>query len=175
METGKNRSKYIEQWKIAVKNSEPEKAKVENPAAHSTLVELMKKQNQMIEKINSVGDIFDQYSFLIMKSSYLPGIPEEERKDDDLVAGCQSKVWLMVTVDQNGIFSMRSESDTLIIRGILELFEELLNGEKADAVARLDIQLLAKTELAATFTSDRTTGMKKIMEKIQALAGGNNN
>lgn len=56
---------------------------------------LQEKQENMIREINSLGDCFDQYSYLIFKASQLPPLPEAQRTNARLVSGCQSRVWLV--------------------------------------------------------------------------------
>ncbi len=55
---------------------------------------LEEKQEQLIAQINAIGDCFDQYSYLIVRSHDLPPYPEEYRTEEYLVKGCQSKVWI---------------------------------------------------------------------------------
>lgn len=129
---------------------------------------LAEKQCRLIEQINSVGDCFDQYSYLLVRAGQLAAMPDCRKTEDRLVAGCQSKVWLQLSVHQ-GRLSMEADSDTLILRGVLAVLIELLDGEKASEVAVLPITLLQETELAATFTSARTAGMTSILKRIQAV------
>ena len=130
---------------------------------------LREKQEKMVREINSLGDCFDQYSFLIFKASQLPPLPEEQRTNARLVSGCQSRVWL-ITETQDGIFHMAADSDTMLIRGILAVLMELLEGTPAREVAETEITLLRETELSATFTSDRTSGMRAILRQIRTSA-----
>ena len=132
---------------------------------------LAEKQRQMICTINAMGDCFDQYSFLLLKAGQLPPLPDKDRTDDCLVAGCQSKVWLKPTVIE-GYFYMEADSDTLILRGVLAVLSELLNGASAAEVAALSITLLQETELSATFTSTRSSGLSGILETIRAACTG---
>lgn len=130
---------------------------------------VQEKQEAMIQEINSLGDCFDQYSYLIFKASQLPPLPQKERTNARLVSGCQSRVWL-ITETKNGIFHMRADSDTMLIRGILAVLTELLDGMPTREVAETEITLLRETELSATFTSDRSIGMKAILRQLQGAA-----
>ena len=95
---------------------------------------LSEKQNAMIAEINRLGDCFEQYSYLLVKSQELPSMPENLHIGETLVPGCQSKVWLW--------------------------------GEEISEVSALHITLFTETELAATFTSDRNTGVREIIRRI---------
>lgn len=65
---------------------------------------------------------------------------------------------------------MQADSDTMLIRGVLAVLIDLLEGTPANEVAETEITLLQETELSATFTSDRTSGMRSILRQIRASA-----
>jgi len=130
---------------------------------------LEEKQTRMIAEINKLGDCFEQYAYLIFKSGQLPPMPEALRTDENLVSGCQSVVWLSLSV-ADGRMYLEAATDTLIIAGVLQILRELLEGEPAAEIAGLNIRLFSETELSATFTSDRNTGVKSILKRIQETA-----
>lgn len=124
----------------------------------------------LANEINSLGDCFNQYSYLISKSSELAPMIEIFRTDENLVSGCQSKVWLTLQSDDRGRITFLADSDTLIIKGLLALFCELINGRCASEIADAPFDFLDKTDLGLTFTSERITGITKIIERIRAEA-----
>ena len=127
------------------------------------------RQDKIIRDFLEVGDAFDQYAYLIELSVMLPGLPEEKKTEDRLVKGCQSSVWLDMRA-QNGIFEFDADSDTLILKGILYLLRDILNGQTAEEVARADIRFLAETDIMTTFGSDRQKGIGYITRKIKRFA-----
>jgi cysteine desulfuration protein SufE len=127
---------------------------------------LAEKQEEMIRRINEVGDCFDQYNYLVVKAQSLPEMSPEKKKDENLLSGCQSLLWLSVEAEDGRLY-MEADSDTLILRGVLELLRELFDGEKIEEIQVLPVRLFEETELAATFTSDRNTGIKTIIQKLK--------
>ena len=127
---------------------------------------LAEKQEEMIQRIKAVGDCFDQYNYLVVKAQSLPEMTPENKKDENLVSGCQSLLWLFVKAEE-GYLHMEADSDTLILRGVLEILRELFDGEKIEEIQALPVRLFEETELAATFTSDRNTGIKTIIQKLK--------
>ena len=59
-------------------------------------IEIM--QEQIIQEFNEIGDSFDQYAYLLELACILPPLDESEKTPDRLVSGCQSKVWLNISV-----------------------------------------------------------------------------
>lgn len=128
---------------------------------------LSEKQNRMIAEINALGDCFEQYSYLIYKSSELPPMPEDLRDEEHLVRGCQSELWLEKKSEEGRLY-FTGWTDTLILRGVLQVLRDLLVGERIEEIRDLEISLFEKTELGATFTSDRNTGVQTILRMLKS-------
>lgn len=88
---------------------------------------LKERLAEMREELDSFDDEFAKYSFLVELSAYVSPRQEDLMQDAYLQRGCQSKVWLRCACDE-GVFCMRATSDTLIIRGVLYILQELYNG-----------------------------------------------
>ena len=130
---------------------------------------IQEKQDRLIDDFNELGDSFDQYSYLVTVSCSLPEMPEAEKTPERLVAGCQSKVWLAMRAE-GGRFYLTADSGTLIIRGVLKLLEDLLNGEPLADVAAAEITFLRKTAIMETFESGRQKGVGYILKRIRGFA-----
>lgn len=126
-------------------------------------------QEHLYEELMSLGDGFEQYEYLIQLSVSLPAMDKEEKKDERLVKGCQSKVWLNIHTEDN-IFRFEADSDTLILKGILSMLQIIYNGQRCEEVASSNIWLFAKTSLMASFNSDRQKGIGYIIKKLQKAA-----
>ena len=127
------------------------------------------RQDAIVETINSLGDGFEQYSYLIFRAGQLPPMTSEYKTDEALVAGCQSIVWLRLNV-VDGIMNMQADSDTLIIKGILAILAEIVDGCDANEIISTPITVLERTDLAATFESERLTGIRSILKSIRDRA-----
>lgn len=130
---------------------------------------LAEKQEELIASINALGDCFDQYSYLIVRSNDLPPLPEECRTDKNLVKGCQSKVWLHIAFP-GGVLHLDCDSDALILKGVLAVLRDLVEGSSAQELAVLKWTFLDRTELGATFTSARSAGMRQVLQTLQQEA-----
>ena len=123
-------------------------------------------QEQIISEFNEIGDSFDQYAYLIELACQLPPLDEDEKTPDRLVSGCQSSVWLKTEI-HNGIFGFASDSNTLIVKGILYLLEKLLNGQPCAEVADADISFHTETSIMDTFESSRQKGIGYVIKTLQ--------
>lgn len=130
---------------------------------------LAKAQDRLVDEINALGDAFAQYEYLISLSGLFPPMAPEERTEERLVRGCQSRVWLDMQL-RDGRFYLRADSGTLIIRGVLALLCELLNGRPAAEVAAAQLDFLQRTELTATFADTRRQGLAAVLGRIRRFA-----
>lgn len=130
---------------------------------------IAQKQDELADELRELGDSFDQYSYLIALSCQLPDWPEAEKTEDRLVKGCQSKVWLRADFP-DGRLALSADSSTMIVKGILKLLIDLLNGHTAQEVAQTDITFLQDTELMETFETSRQKGIGYILKVIRDAA-----
>lgn len=130
---------------------------------------IAQKQDELSDELRELGDSFDQYSYLITLACQLPDWPEAEKTEDRLVKGCQSKVWLKADFS-TGRLALSADSSTMIVKGILKLLIDLLNGHTAQEVAQTDITFLQDTELMETFETSRQKGIGYILKVIRDAA-----
>ena len=122
--------------------------------------------DQMKEEFQSLPDGFARYSYLVELAALLP-LPEDGlRRETHRYRGCQSQVWLAVTV-RNGTVRLDADSDTLLIRGILSLFRDLLDGRAADEVLSARFDLLKELSIAEHFNSRRSAGIAGLLPEVQ--------
>jgi len=126
-------------------------------------------QEQIIREFGEIGDSFDQYAYLIELACRLTPLEESEKTSDRLVSGCQSSVWLKTEI-HDGLFCFDSDSNTLIVKGILYLLEELLNGQPCEEVAKAEITFHTKTSIMDTFESSRQKGIGYVIKELQEAA-----
>lgn len=121
---------------------------------------------QLRSEFDSLPDGFARYSYLVELAALLPDPPEGLRQEKNLYRGCQSQVWLAVSAE-NGTVRLDADSDTLLIRGLLYLFRDLLGGRTVDEVLNARFDLLKELALAEHFNSRRTAGIAGLLGEIQ--------
>ena len=126
-------------------------------------------QRELIQQFQGLGDGFDQYAFLIELAGLLPPLAREMKTPERAVRGCQSYVWLDLSIDE-GLFRMDADSDTYIIKGILYLLRRMFDGQPPAAVAAAHLTIFEETEITATFGADRQKGVGRVIEDIQRFA-----
>lgn len=133
--------------------------------------ELELRQNRLVDEINHLGDSLEQYSYLVYRSGQMPALPEQYKTETNRVKGCQSVVWMVLSVE-DGIMHFKADSDTLLMKGVLAVLQDLVDGVAAEDVCQTSIDIFDRTQLAVSFQSDRLAGIQSILNNIQKTACG---
>nr|WP_277927027.1 SufE family protein [Adlercreutzia sp. JBNU-10] len=109
------------------------------------------------------------YELLLDVARRSPPLPDSERTVARRVRGCQSNAWLKLEA-REGVFFLEGDSDTLVIRGILALVAEVLNGAPCALVAETPLDFLQEAGVTDTFDAARRTGLAAVAETIRSFA-----
>lgn len=121
----------------------------------------------------SRGDTFEQFDYLLELSAKLDELPDEKKTEDVLVKGCQSQVWLYPAWcdgEPGASFSLAGDSDTLMVRGVIYLFQQMFSGQDAQAIIECPVRFVKETELAYIFDAKRQAGVSAIATTVKEFA-----
>lgn len=126
-------------------------------------------QERIVQEIERAGDPFDQFEYLLAKAAELPEMPDSKKTPDVLVKDCQSQVWLYLhNVDGRPV--IEADSDTLMIRGTIQILKDMFDGQPPQAVLDCDVDYIQRTDLAYAFDSKRVAGQVAIVKRIKDFA-----
>jgi len=130
------------------------------------MVDIREAQDQIIRDLQRLEDPFDQYTYLLALSSSLPVMSDALRANLPTIAGCQSHVWLDVRREGER-FVFDADSDTMLIRGILYLLQQVLCHQPLAAVASAELDLLEKSGITGALSADRRKGIGSIIQTLK--------
>jgi len=131
--------------------------------------------------INSIQDsISDEFSlldgdmelsnfYLIELGEKLPPLPEQYRTDDNLVKGCQSKVWLFPEL-VDGKVNFHADSNTAITKGLVSLLIRVLSGQTPDDIVNADLYFIDRIGLNRFIGTQRSNGFASMIKQIKLYA-----
>ena len=128
-------------------------------------------QAEILEDFNMFENWIQKYEYLIDLGKDLPSIDDKYKVKDNLIKGCQSRVWLHAEEnDQKIIFS--ADSDAIMTKGIIALLIRVLSGQKAGDIANADLDFINKIGLKEQLSPTRANGLVSMIKqmKIYALA-----
>jgi len=135
--------------------------------------------NDIMENFGFLEDWEDRYRYLIELGKDLPALDESEMNEDTRVKGCASQVWVITSINRDGVepvLSFRGQSDAHIVKGLVALTLALYSGRSASDILALDaLDLFRRIGLAEHLTPQRSNGVRSMVERIrrdakQALA-----
>ncbi|HCC70016.1 MAG TPA: Fe-S metabolism protein SufE [Bacteroidales bacterium] len=130
-----------------------------------------KVQDIIIEEFSMFDDWMDRYDHLIEEGKDMPVIEEKYKKNDYLIEGCQSRVWLYPELT-NGRLFFTADSDAIIVRGIIALLVKVLSGRTPDEILNTDLYFIDRIGLHQNLSPTRSNGLLAMLKqmKIYALA-----
>ena len=87
------------------------------------------RQQEIIDEFSDIEDWLDRYAQIIDLGNELPAIDEKLKTPEHLIEGCQSRVWLDATMDDNGHVHYVADSDAIIVKGIISMLISVLNDQ----------------------------------------------
>lgn len=127
------------------------------------------KQDEIIAEFSEFDDWMDRYQILIDLGNELPPLDEKYKTDQNLIEGCQSRVWVEAEyVDGKIIF--QAESDALIVKGIIALLVKVLSGHTPDEILNADLYFIDKIGLKEHLSPTRSNGLLSMVKQIRMYA-----
>ncbi len=125
------------------------------------------------ESFEFFDDWEDKYRFIIDLGKKLPHLPDDQKREENLVRGCQSQVWLMAEVDADDRLHLKMDSDAHIVRGLIAIVLAAYDGQQRRSVATYDIEsLFEELDLLKHLSPTRGNGLKAMIGRIRELATG---
>ena len=124
------------------------------------------KQNSIIEDFSMFEDWMEKYEFIIELGKEVNLIPEQDKSDDLLIEGCQSRVWLKSEVN-NGQMYYFADSDAIITKGIISLLIKVMNGETPSTIAKENLFFIEKIGLQEHLSPTRANGLIEMVKRMK--------
>ncbi|KAB1063996.1 SufE family protein [Salibacter halophilus] len=126
-------------------------------------------QDEVIEDFSLFDDWMDKYEQIIEFGKELEPLEEDKKVEENLVKGCQSRVWL-IPEDENGVLRFKADSDALISKGIIGLLLKILSGHKAEEISSAELYALDEIGLKEHLSPNRANGLANMVKKIKMYA-----
>ena len=123
-------------------------------------------QNQIVEEFSLFDEWMDKYEYIIELGKSLPPFDVSAKKEENLIEGCQSRVWLDFKVEDGKLW-FSADSDAIITKGIISLLIKVFNGQKPKDIVDADLSFLEKIGLKENLSPTRANGLVSMIQKIK--------
>ena len=126
-------------------------------------------QEEIISEFEIYDDWMDKYNYLIELSRDLPLIDQKLKVKENLINGCQSKVWLNADYTQ-GIIYFTADSDAIITKGIIALLIKVLSGRRPEEIMQTDLFFIDRIGLRQNLSPTRSNGLLSMVKQMKLYA-----
>lgn len=123
-------------------------------------------QDKIIEDFSIFDDWMDKYAYLIELGNELDAIDENKKKDQNLIKGCQSKVWIDAKYENNYVI-FEADSDAIIVKGIVALLLKTLSGQSPKDIMNSDLYFIEKIGLNNHLSPTRSNGLLAMVKQMK--------
>ena len=126
-------------------------------------------QDEVIEEFSDLTDWMDKYQMLIDLGNELNELDEKYKTEQNLIDGCQSRVWLQCD-ERGGKLFFTADSDALIVKGIIALLIRVISGHTPKEILDADLYFIDRIGLREHLSPTRSNGLLAMVKQIKAYA-----
>lgn len=127
-------------------------------------------QDEIINEFSLLDGDMEMTVFYIMElGQKLPEIKQSERKEDNIVKGCQSKVWMVARLENDRVY-FEADSNTAITKGLVSLLVRIFNGQNLDEILNANLYFMNKIGMARFIGTQRSNGFAAMIKQMKFYA-----
>ena len=130
--------------------------------------------DELYTEFDDMEDWEEQCDFLIDLGFELPDFPDDARTDENIVRGCQSRVWLIAETDASAApatITIKADSDAIIVKGLIAVLLMTYSGKTAQEIVDTDIHaVFGRLGLDRHLSSQRKNGLLGMVKRVQGIA-----
>jgi cysteine desulfuration protein SufE len=126
-------------------------------------------QDEIVDEFSMFDDWMERYEYIIELGKKLPLIKEEYKTENNIIKGCQSKVWLQgEQTDDKIIFT--ADSDAILTKGIIAILIRTFSNQKASDILEADLNFIDEIGLKEHLSPTRANGLVSMIKNIKMYA-----
>lgn len=130
---------------------------------------IKEKQEEIIDEFSMFDDWMQRYEYIIDLGKNLPLIQEESKTDDNLIKGCQSKVWLQGKKNEDKIV-FTADSDAILTKGIIAILIRVFSNQTSTEILNANMDFIDKIGLKEHLSPTRANGLVSMIKNIKMYA-----
>ncbi|MDA0303443.1 MAG: SufE family protein [Bacteroidetes bacterium] len=128
---------------------------------------LQQRQEEIVEEFAFFEDWMEKYEYLIELGKELSPLEEADRTDENIIRGCQSRVWLAAKKSPEGLLEFRADSDAIITRGLVALVIRALDQLSPEVVSGADLWFVQRIGLDTHLSPTRANGLLAMVQQMK--------
>jgi cysteine desulfuration protein SufE len=124
-------------------------------------------QEQIVEEFSFLEEWMDKYEHIIELGKELPKIDDAHKVDENLIKGCQSRVWLHAERNPDNTLRFSADSDAIITKGLVAMVIRVLDGQNAAEIAQTDLTFVRDIGLNEHLSPTRSNGLVSMINRMK--------
>lgn len=126
-------------------------------------------ENEIIDEFSMFDDWMEKYEHIIELGKELPIIEENQKTEENIIKGCQSRVWLHAE-KEGGNISYSADSDAIITKGIIALLIRVLNNQDPKEIVDAKLSFIDEIGLKEHLSPTRSNGLVSMVKQMKVYA-----
>jgi cysteine desulfuration protein SufE len=126
-------------------------------------------QDNIVEEFSQFDDWMDKYALLIDMGNSLEPLDEKHKTPQNIIEGCQSRVWLNAEYN-DGIITFQGESDAILVKGIVSLLIQVMSCHTPDEILTTKLYFIDKIGLKEHLSPTRSNGLVAMVKQMKMFA-----
>ncbi|MFT3902057.1 MAG: SufE family protein [Niabella sp.] len=126
-------------------------------------------EDEIVEEFSLFDSWDDKYEYIIDLGKKLPLLEDEAKKEENIVKGCQSTVWLVSEYKDGNVF-YRAESDAIIVKGLISMLIRVLSGHTPDEILQAEMGFINKIGMTSHLAQTRSNGLLAMVKQMKHYA-----
>jgi len=124
-------------------------------------------QDEIIEEFSMFEDWMEKYEYIIDLGKELPLLHEEQKTDERLIHGCQSRVWVNTEMSESKLH-FTADSDAIITKGIISLLIRVLSNQTPQDIVTTELYFIGKIGLQEHLSPTRANGLVGMINRLKS-------
>ena len=130
---------------------------------------IKEKQQELVDEFAFLGDWEDKYEYIIDLGKSLKPISEDKKTEENLIKGCQSKVWIDARFEDGKLF-FDADSDGILPKGIVSMLVSIYSGHSTQEIMDSDFDFISEIGLQEFLSPSRANGLMAMTKQIKFYA-----
>lgn len=126
-------------------------------------------QDEIIDEFSGFDDWMDRYSLLIDLGNELDALPDDKKTEQNLIDGCQSKVWIDAQMEGDTLL-FKGDSDAILVKGIVALLIKVMSGHTPQEILDTDLYFIEQIGLREHLSPTRSNGLVAMVKQMRLYA-----
>ncbi|MEO0571484.1 MAG: SufE family protein [Bacteroidota bacterium] len=126
-------------------------------------------QNEIVDEFNLFDDWMEKYEHMIALGKSLPLIAEAFKTDDNIIKGCQSRVWVHAELNEDKLI-FTADSDAIITKGIIAILIRAFSNQKPQDIIDANTDFIDEIGLKEHLSPTRANGLVSMVKQLKLYA-----